>query len=123
MRCLSGSILSLADMPQEFPDQIPFLFHPSFFPHSFLHSFFQTAGISKRKIHNSRLCHPFIILNGTDATLRRKQLQKIRVDEDSIHAQCSASHCEGRLSLPYHQMIPEKKLPCTIGGGIGQATL
>ena len=47
----------------------------------------------------------------------------IRVDEDSIVSQCKASHCEGRLSLPYHQMIQKKELPYTIGGGIGQSRL
>lgn len=47
----------------------------------------------------------------------------IRVDEDSIVSQCKASHCEGRLTLPYHQMIQNKELPYTIGGGIGQSRL
>lgn len=47
----------------------------------------------------------------------------IRVDENSIVAQCKANHCEGRLALPYHQMIQKKELPYTIGGGIGQSRL
>ena len=47
----------------------------------------------------------------------------IRVDENSIRTQCKASHCEGRLSLPYHQMILNRELPYTIGGGIGQSRL
>ena len=47
----------------------------------------------------------------------------IRVDEDSIKSQCKASYCEGRLTLPYHQMILNKELPYTIGGGIGQSRL
>ena len=47
----------------------------------------------------------------------------IRVDETSIAAQCKAAHCEGRLTLPYHQMILNKELPYTIGGGIGQSRL
>ena len=46
-----------------------------------------------------------------------------RVDEESIVSQCKASHCEGRLTLPYHQMIQNKELPYTIGGGIGQSRL
>ena len=46
-----------------------------------------------------------------------------RVDENSIVSQCRANHCEGRLSLPYHQMIQKKELPYTIGGGIGQSRL
>ena len=47
----------------------------------------------------------------------------IRVDEESIVTQCRASRCEGRLKLPYHQMILNKELPYTIGGGIGQSRL
>ncbi|MCH3962407.1 MAG: aspartate--ammonia ligase [Solobacterium sp.] len=47
----------------------------------------------------------------------------IRVDESSIASQCRAAHCEGRLTLPYHQMILNKQLPYTIGGGIGQSRL
>lgn len=47
----------------------------------------------------------------------------IRVDEDSIVSQCKDAHCEGRLTLPYHQMIQNKELPYTIGGGIGQSRL
>lgn len=47
----------------------------------------------------------------------------IRVDEDSIRTQCKASHCEGRLTLPYHQAVINKELPYTIGGGIGQSRL
>ena len=47
----------------------------------------------------------------------------IRVDENSIVSQCKASHCEGRLTLPYHKMILNKELPYTIGGGIGQSRL
>ena len=47
----------------------------------------------------------------------------IRVDEETIVSQCKAAHCEGRLSLPYHQMIQKKELPYTIGGGIGQSRL
>lgn len=47
----------------------------------------------------------------------------IRVDENSIVSQCKAAHCEGRLNLPYHQMVINKELPYTIGGGIGQSRL
>ena len=47
----------------------------------------------------------------------------IRVDEETIVSQCKAAHCEGRLSLPYHQMIQKQELPYTIGGGIGQSRL
>ena len=47
----------------------------------------------------------------------------VRVDEQTIVEQCKASHCEGRLVLPYHQMIQKSELPYTIGGGIGQSRL
>ena len=47
----------------------------------------------------------------------------IRVDEKSIVDQCKASHCEGRLTLPYHSSILNSELPYTIGGGIGQSRL
>jgi aspartate--ammonia ligase len=47
----------------------------------------------------------------------------IRVDENSIVEQCRASHCEGRLTLPYHKMIMNCELPYSIGGGIGQSRL
>jgi aspartate--ammonia ligase len=47
----------------------------------------------------------------------------IRVDENSIITQCQAAHCEGRLTLPYHQSIEKCELPYTIGGGIGQSRL
>ncbi len=47
----------------------------------------------------------------------------IRVDENSIVSQCQASHCEGRLGLPFHKSIINKELPYTIGGGIGQSRL
>ena len=47
----------------------------------------------------------------------------IRVDEESIVSQCKASHCEGRLILPYHKMVINRELPYTIGGGIGQSRL
>lgn len=47
----------------------------------------------------------------------------IRVDEKSIVSQCQASHCEGRLILPYHKMIINEELPYSIGGGIGQSRL
>ena len=47
----------------------------------------------------------------------------IRVDEDSIVTQCEKANQTQRLSLPYHQMIQNKELPYTIGGGIGQSRL
>ena len=47
----------------------------------------------------------------------------IRVDEDALIRQLKKAGCEDRKELPYHKMILEKKLPYTIGGGIGQSRL
>lgn len=47
----------------------------------------------------------------------------IRVDEKSLQEQLLASHKEEKASLPYHQMVLNKELPYTIGGGIGQSRL
>lgn len=47
----------------------------------------------------------------------------IRVDEDSLAKQLALAGCEERSKLPYHKALLEKKLPYTIGGGIGQSRL
>lgn len=47
----------------------------------------------------------------------------IRVDENSIVTQCKKENCEDRLTLPFHKAIVDKKLPYTIGGGIGQSRI
>jgi len=47
----------------------------------------------------------------------------IRVDETSILSQLEKSDCLDRASLPYHQKIIKKRLPYTIGGGIGQSRI
>ncbi len=47
----------------------------------------------------------------------------IRVDADSLKAQCEKANCEDRLSLPYHKAVLNDELPFTIGGGIGQSRL
>ena len=47
----------------------------------------------------------------------------IRVDEESVVRQCKFAGKEDRLSMPYHQMVINKELPYTIGGGIGQSRL
>jgi aspartate--ammonia ligase len=47
----------------------------------------------------------------------------IRVDEDSLLRQLKASGCEDRKQLKFHRDLLEKKLPYTIGGGIGQSRL
>ena len=47
----------------------------------------------------------------------------IRVSEKSIYSQCKQRNVLDRLKLPYHEMVMNKKLPYTIGGGIGQSRL
>ncbi|MEK5443408.1 MULTISPECIES: aspartate--ammonia ligase [unclassified Fredinandcohnia] len=47
----------------------------------------------------------------------------IRVDEKALLKQLRSSFYEDRKGLPYHKAILEKKLPYTIGGGIGQSRL
>lgn len=47
----------------------------------------------------------------------------IRVDEKALLKQLRSSFHEERKGLPYHKAILEKKLPYTIGGGIGQSRL
>lgn len=47
----------------------------------------------------------------------------VRVDETSLAAQLKESGCEDRAELPFQKAILEKKLPYTIGGGIGQSRL
>lgn len=47
----------------------------------------------------------------------------IRVDEDTLLKQLEASGCKDRVNLEYHKAILDKKLPYTIGGGIGQSRI
>ena len=47
----------------------------------------------------------------------------IRVDETSLLEQLEKHDNMDRIKLPYHQMILNKELPLTIGGGIGQSRL
>lgn len=47
----------------------------------------------------------------------------IRVSEDSLHEQLAAENVLERENLPFHQAVLNKKLPYTIGGGIGQSRL
>ncbi len=47
----------------------------------------------------------------------------IRVDEDTLLKQLKLSGDMDRLDLEFHQMIANKKLPYSIGGGIGQSRL
>ncbi len=47
----------------------------------------------------------------------------IRVDEDSLADQLKKAGCTERAELPFQKAILEKKLPYTIGGGIGQSRI
>ncbi len=47
----------------------------------------------------------------------------IRVDENSLKTQLEKAGCTERAKLPFQKAILEKKLPYTIGGGIGQSRL
>jgi len=47
----------------------------------------------------------------------------IRVDEESLAAQLKLAGCEERTALPFHRDVLEKKLPYTVGGGIGQSRI
>ncbi|MGN8801309.1 aspartate--ammonia ligase [Candidatus Merdisoma sp. HCP28S3_D10] len=47
----------------------------------------------------------------------------IRVDEDSLARQLELSGCQERAKLPFQKAILEKKLPYTVGGGIGQSRI
>ena len=47
----------------------------------------------------------------------------IRVDENSLLEQLKIKNEEHKLNFKYHQMIINKQLPYTIGGGIGESRL
>ena len=47
----------------------------------------------------------------------------IRVDKESLLDQLKKSHCEERISLPYHQKIIHEELPYSIGGGLGESRI
>lgn len=47
----------------------------------------------------------------------------IRVDEDALERQLKLAGCEERADLPFQKAILEKKLPYTVGGGIGQSRI
>ena len=47
----------------------------------------------------------------------------IRVSEESLHEQLVKANALEREQLPYHRSVLEKKLPYSIGGGIGQSRL
>ena len=47
----------------------------------------------------------------------------IRVDEKSLGEQLTKADCGDRRKLPFHKALLAKKLPLTMGGGIGQSRL
>ncbi|MCR4691534.1 MAG: aspartate--ammonia ligase [Lachnospiraceae bacterium] len=47
----------------------------------------------------------------------------IRVDEDSLKEQLDKAGCPERAKLPFQKALLERKLPYTIGGGIGQSRI
>ncbi len=47
----------------------------------------------------------------------------IRVDENSLKSQLKKAGCPERGKLPFQKAILERKLPYTIGGGIGQSRI
>ena len=47
----------------------------------------------------------------------------IRVDETALKQQLEKAGCQDRENLPFQKDILEKKLPSTIGGGIGQSRI
>jgi len=47
----------------------------------------------------------------------------IRVDETALKEQLEKANCTERASLPFQKAILDKKLPYTIGGGIGQSRI
>ena len=58
----------------------------------------------------------------TDISLELSSMG-IRVDEDSLREQLRKAGCEERAQLPFQKAVLEKKLPYTIGGGIGQSRI
>jgi aspartate--ammonia ligase len=47
----------------------------------------------------------------------------IRVDEETLDRQLKIAGCDDRREMPFHKMLLEKKLPYTVGGGIGQSRM
>lgn len=47
----------------------------------------------------------------------------IRVDEESLLVQLEKAECENRKHFPFHSDIINKRLPYTLGGGIGQSRI
>lgn len=47
----------------------------------------------------------------------------IRVSEETLAKQLELAGCSERKEKPFHKMLLEKKLPYTVGGGIGQSRI
>jgi len=47
----------------------------------------------------------------------------IRVDEDALEKQLKLTNCEDRKEFTFHRMLLDRKLPYTVGGGIGQSRI
>ena len=47
----------------------------------------------------------------------------IRVDEEALERQLKISGCEDRKKLEFHKLLLKRKLPYTVGGGIGQSRI
>ena len=47
----------------------------------------------------------------------------IRVDEKTLREQLKKAGCEERAELTFQKELLEGKLPCTVGGGIGQSRI
>ena len=47
----------------------------------------------------------------------------IRVDEEALERQLELANCKERKALEFHSLLLDKKLPYTIGGGIGQSRI
>lgn len=50
-------------------------------------------------------------------------MNAIRRDEETLARQLKLAGCEERANLPFQKAILDKKLPYTIGGGIGQSRI
>jgi aspartate--ammonia ligase len=47
----------------------------------------------------------------------------VRVDEEAMERQLKMAGAEDRGAMDFHRAIMEKKLPYSVGGGIGQSRL
>lgn len=47
----------------------------------------------------------------------------IRVDEEALERQLKLADCEDRKEFEFHRLLLDRKLPYTVGGGIGQSRI